>query len=67
VREVNSAETLLPLCYTSPEFFEFEKDAIFHHEWLCVGREAWVKGPGDYFTTPHVGEPIVVVRGRDGT
>jgi nitrite reductase/ring-hydroxylating ferredoxin subunit len=67
LREVNSAETLPPLCYTSPEFYEFEKDAIFHREWLCVGREAWVRKPGDYFTTSHVGEPIVVVRGRDAT
>lgn len=64
--DVNQAETLPPLCYADREFFEFEKDAIFRHEWLCVGREDWAKNPGDYFTTSHIGEPIVVVRTGTG-
>ena len=60
------AETLPPACYVDPEFFEFEKAALFDKEWLCVGRVDWVKDPGDYFTTHIVGEPIVVARARDG-
>lgn len=63
---LDRAETLPPACYTDAEFYEFEKDALFNHEWLCVGREDWVKEPGDYFTTHIVGEPIVVTRARDG-
>ena len=59
------AETLPPACYTDPSFYEFEKEALFNHEWLCVGRESWVKDAGDYFTTQIIGEPIVVARGRD--
>ena len=64
--DVNSAETLPPLCYTDPEFYAFEKEAIFDREWLCVGRAAWAKEPGDYFTASQVGEPIVVIRNREG-
>ncbi len=60
------AETLPPACYTDATFYEFEKEALFNHEWLCVGREDWVKEPGDYFTTRIIGEPIVVARARDG-
>jgi phenylpropionate dioxygenase-like ring-hydroxylating dioxygenase large terminal subunit len=60
------AETLPTACYTDPAFYELEKEALFNHEWLCVGREDWVKAPGDYFTTQIVGEPIVVARARDG-
>jgi phenylpropionate dioxygenase-like ring-hydroxylating dioxygenase large terminal subunit len=60
------AETLPPACYTDPDFYEFEKQALFDHEWLCVGRADWVKAPGDYFTTQIVGEPIAVARARDG-
>lgn len=60
------AETLDPACYTDAAFYEFEKEALFNHEWLCVGREDWVKEPGDYFTTQIIGEPIVVARARDG-
>jgi phenylpropionate dioxygenase-like ring-hydroxylating dioxygenase large terminal subunit len=64
--DVNEAQMLPPDCYVSPDFFEFEKAALFDHEWLCVGREAWATRPGDFFTSSHIGEPIVVVRGSDG-
>jgi nitrite reductase/ring-hydroxylating ferredoxin subunit len=63
---LETAETLQPACYTDAEFYEFEKQALFDHEWLCVGRVEQVKEPGDYFTTQIVGEPIVVAKARDG-
>jgi phenylpropionate dioxygenase-like ring-hydroxylating dioxygenase large terminal subunit len=63
---IESAETLPPACYTEARFFEFEKEALFNHEWLCVGREDWVKEPGDYFTSHIIGEPIVIARNRAG-
>ena len=66
VRDVNEAQTLPPAIYVDEEFFEFEKEAIFNHEWLCVARESWIPNPGDFYTTMHIGEPIVVVRNRDG-
>ena len=65
ILDVNEAQMLPPACYVSQEFFEFEKRAIFDHEWLCVGREQWAQHPGDYFTSSHIEEPIVVVRGND--
>ena len=64
--DVLEAETLPPECYTDANFYEFEKEALFTHDWLCVGREEWVKEPGDYFTTSTVNEPIVVARNRKG-
>ncbi len=66
IKPVDEAQMLPPSCYVDAQFFEFEKDAIFAREWLCVGRQEWVAAPGDYFTAMHIGEPIVVVRGRDG-
>jgi phenylpropionate dioxygenase-like ring-hydroxylating dioxygenase large terminal subunit len=62
---VGEAQMLPPACYVDRQFYEFEKDAIFAREWLCVGRQEWVGAPGDYFTSMHMGEPIVVVKGRD--
>lgn len=62
---LSDAQTLPPECYTDKDFYEFEKEALYYHEWLCVGRESWVKAVGDYFTTQIAGEPIVVARGRD--
>ena len=64
--DLTDAETLPPECYVSADFYEFEKEALFYHEWLCAGRENWVPNPGDYFTTHIAGEPIVIARGRDG-
>jgi phenylpropionate dioxygenase-like ring-hydroxylating dioxygenase large terminal subunit len=64
--DISRADTLPPQCYNDPEFFEFEKDAIFYRAWLVVGRVGWLKEPGDYYTTSHVDEPILVVKDREG-
>jgi hypothetical protein len=66
VLDISRADTLPPECYNDPEFFEFEKDAIFYRDWLCVGRVGWLKEPGDYFTTTNVNEPIVVLKNQAG-
>ena len=66
VKPTEDAETLPPEIYNSDEFFKFEKEAIFYHEWLCVGREEWVTKPGDYITATHANEPIIVARDRAG-
>lgn len=63
---VGEAETLPPECYRDADFYEFEKEAAFNHEWLCTGRESWVGNSGDYYTTSIIGEPIIVVRTLKG-
>jgi phenylpropionate dioxygenase-like ring-hydroxylating dioxygenase large terminal subunit len=66
VLDVSEACSLPPACYVDPEFFAFEKETLFFKEWLCVGRESWVRQPGDYFTARQVGEPLVITRTKDG-
>jgi phenylpropionate dioxygenase-like ring-hydroxylating dioxygenase large terminal subunit len=66
VLELDKAESLPPACYVDEEFFKFEKEEIFYREWLCVGRESWVKKPGDYFTVTHVCEPLIIARNMEG-
>ncbi|CAN5226487.1 aromatic ring-hydroxylating dioxygenase subunit alpha [soil metagenome] len=66
ITDVSTAQTLPPTCYTSAAFFEFEKEALFSHEWLCLGRASWAAKPGDFFATRVVGEPLLAVRGEDG-
>jgi phenylpropionate dioxygenase-like ring-hydroxylating dioxygenase large terminal subunit len=63
---IEDAESLPPLCYTDAGFYDFEKEAVFNHEWLCVGRESWLRAPGDYFTTSIIGEPLIVCRDLEG-
>jgi nitrite reductase/ring-hydroxylating ferredoxin subunit len=64
--DLAEAVTLPPACYTSADFYEFEKEALYYNEWLCAGRESWIAEPGDYFTTRIIGEPIIVARNQAG-
>lgn len=64
--DIAVSSTLPPACYTDPAFYLFEQEALFNHEWLCVGRESQVSERGDYFTTRIIGEPILVTRDRAG-
>jgi len=64
--DVSRALTLPPECYTSQEHYDFEVEAIFAREWVCVGRADQIPNPGDYFSVTVVNDPLVVVRGHDG-
>lgn len=52
--------------YTSPEFLELEQHRIFARDWLCAGRASALPEPGDYLTMEIAGEPVIVLRDRDG-
>ena len=52
--------------YTSPEFLALEQQHIFGAEWLCAGRAEALPEPGDYLTMQIAGEPVIVLRDRDG-
>ena len=63
---INEARLLPPVLYTSPEFYEFERRAIFQREWLCVGRADQLAEPGDFRCITIAGEPLVAARDNDG-
>lgn len=52
--------------YTDAACYQLECRTVFSRNWLMIGRVDQVKEPGQYFTADLVGEPIVVVRGKDG-
>ena len=62
----SSAPMLPRECYTSPEFFEFERSVVFARSWMVVGHEQQIAKPGDYLAVTIAGEPLLVVRGEDG-
>jgi phenylpropionate dioxygenase-like ring-hydroxylating dioxygenase large terminal subunit len=66
LKDVNEACLLPPVVYTSEEFHQFEKEAVYAKEWLCVGRADQVPEPGDYYAITIADEPLLVVRGADG-
>jgi phenylpropionate dioxygenase-like ring-hydroxylating dioxygenase large terminal subunit len=61
-----SAGLMPPECYTSPEFFEFERTEVFSRSWICVGRIEQVKTTGDCISANVAGEPILVARTNSG-
>lgn len=52
--------------YTSPEFAASEVEHIFARDWLCAGRVDALKEPGDYLTMTIAGEPVIILRDREG-
>src|ERR1700690_2219858 len=52
--------------YTSPEVYELELKRIFREGWAFVAHESEVPERGDYLTRMLGGEPVIVVRGKDG-
>jgi phenylpropionate dioxygenase-like ring-hydroxylating dioxygenase large terminal subunit len=52
--------------YTSAEFLDLEQRHIFRQDWLCAGRAEALPNPGDYLTMQIAGEPVIVLRDREG-
>lgn len=64
---VEDALALPPECYTSEEWYEFERRAIFDRNWLVLGHHNLIREAGDYFSIEINGEPLLVARGKDNT
>jgi phenylpropionate dioxygenase-like ring-hydroxylating dioxygenase large terminal subunit len=63
----DAAEKMVPQeCYTSAEFFEFERQEVFARSWICVGRIEQLAKAGDCLSASAAGEPILVTRANDG-
>jgi len=60
------AHTLPCRYFTSPEIFSEELWKIFLQRWLCVGREAQIARPGQYFLQQIGNESVIVLRDRSG-
>lgn len=65
-RPFEDAVAMPPDVYTSAEFLDCELKTVFGQEWICVGRASALGTPGDYLTYELAGQPILIVRGRDG-
>jgi phenylpropionate dioxygenase-like ring-hydroxylating dioxygenase large terminal subunit len=60
------ARAMPPSVYKDPRFLERELADIFAREWICVGRSSALPNPGDYLTYELAGQPIFVIRDREG-
>src|SRR5690606_7874826 len=62
----DQARAMPPAVYTSPAFLEAELARIFRKEWYCIGRASALSRPGDYATCDLAGQPVAVLRDRNG-
>ena len=60
------ARAMPPGVYTSEAFLERELGDIFAKDWVCVGRADALAEAGDYITYELAGQPIFVIRDKDG-
>ena len=60
------AQAMPKSVYVSAEFAEAEQRHIFAVDWLCAGRSDALREPGDYLTMEIAGEPVFILRDRDG-
>ena len=65
-RPFEDARAMPPGVYTSDAFLRRELETVFGREWICVGRTESLKSPGDYMAYDLAGQPIVVLRDREG-
>ncbi len=57
--------TLPSRWYRDERVFAVEKERIFCREWLCVGREEELAGPGSFRVLGPCGESVLLLRNRD--
>jgi phenylpropionate dioxygenase-like ring-hydroxylating dioxygenase large terminal subunit len=64
-RPLSAASTIPSSWYLDRRIFDLERRTVFS-TWQVAGRVEQVSRPGQYVSCEIAGEPVVVVRGRDG-
>jgi phenylpropionate dioxygenase-like ring-hydroxylating dioxygenase large terminal subunit len=62
---LSRATTIPAAAYTSDEQFAWEVAHLLRGGWQAVAHVSQIPNPGDYLALDLVGEPLVVVRGKD--
>ena len=63
---LNRATTLPRQAYVDEDYFQFETETIFRTGWLCVAHISQLKEPGNFLTLDLLGEPLLILRDKDG-
>ena len=61
------ARAMPPEVYTTQDFLDQELENVFAKDWFCVGRADSLANAGDYTTCELAGQPVFVIRDKDGT
>ena len=75
--QIECAQTLASRFYTDPAILEIEKARIFRRTWQLVGTlnqpcgevngmKRTISDPESFFTADLAGEPVIIVRDKEG-
>ena len=64
-RPIGEASGLPSHAYTSPDFFNYEKSALFARTWTCIGTGASLPRKGYARPVDFLGLPLLLVRDHD--
>ena len=64
-RPLPQAMTLPPEVYTDEAFLKWELEHVLRPGWLCLAHVSQVPKAGDFIKLDLLGEPLVLVRGKD--
>ena len=62
---LTQATTLPPQAFTSHDFFDWEVSNIFRSDWMPLAHLSQIPQPGDFLNIDLLGEPLIVVHGKD--
>ncbi len=63
---VEQASGLPNLCYTDADFFRLEQQTVFRNNWVFAAFAHQLPQVGDTLPVEIAGQPLVIVRSRDG-
>jgi nitrite reductase/ring-hydroxylating ferredoxin subunit len=66
-RSLDTGTGLAAECYREPAFFALERERVLRPGWHAVARWDALPEAGEHMPVDLLGEPILVVRGEDGT
>src|SRR5437762_12238659 len=63
---IERAETVPSGWYTQPLFHDADNEVVHARTWQYAGHTSQIKREGDYLLTTAAGNPILIIRGKDG-
>src|SRR5690242_12858557 len=63
---LREASTIPAEWYIDARIADLEQNSVFGNTWQVAGRAEQVASPGQFIATEIAGEPIVIIRGKDG-
>ncbi|HEX2139374.1 MAG TPA: Rieske 2Fe-2S domain-containing protein, partial [Woeseiaceae bacterium] len=58
--------TLPATWYYDADHYERELEAVWYRDWVCVGRQEEIPGPGDYLVAEIGTQRVIVTRNSEG-